>query len=777
MATQQENDCASLETLNRARRRLLRNKPVLNWLFEEIGVGMNIVERFHLGLSEKIKSDGGADLVLSFPVMGADGKPKKRRMYRTITEIISNEEKGEIWCAGAALVYFSGSIRNKKRVLICDNIFDVWRLSHLIGNRTGAKDLLITSSSRPNSIPREFQSRSFFAQFEEIYFGHDGDETGRLAAASFRNYCFADVKQILLPKNKEDWRSILSKNNGFSSFIRLLDQSPFISSGEDPIRESDENGELGEFAIETVNCNGAYVNSRMYYPYMVERRELQQTSHKEGSTEKVVVYSYQTKVVRSDGEVLDIRYLPAPKGTPTNARVLVLSDGTRIDQVPSPNHYATWHVESINEYIRAKRARSETIHRSFDLLLSDLIDHFRRSVWLLFEDDYAILALYSAMSYVYNIFEAIPLLLVYGPKGSGKSELGAAIEQVSFNSKIIGQSSAASTVRILNESRGLIVFDDLESIKLQGEKNGFNEIHQMLKLSYKKKTSKKFITDKSGKTVLLDFFGPKVINNTRGADSILASRMITIQTHKFPFDLKHGRDLTGSSLEFCFNLRNELHSWAMNNCSVIDRHYRSLFPSTGIDRTEEIFLPLKSLALLSAKTDVIEKINRASEQFGLEILVPIGTNDLILEALKSCIAGGYVTEVALPHIQLQIAFLIENKAEYRRGTVSREWKHAQTVGNLLQEYRFRDPQVKVRRARLYGKETRIYKLDKKFVESVLKEISESETATLQKNTKSAFDFCENRNCSDCLYNVCCEEAVPGLRSSKLHRLRRQEGVR
>lgn len=38
----------------------------------------------------------------------------------------------------------------------------------------------------------------------------------------------------------------------------------------------------------------------------------------------------------------------------------------------------------------------------------------------------------------------------------------------------------------------------------------------MLKLSYKKGTGRKAITDKNGKTTIFDFYGPKVVNNTRG---------------------------------------------------------------------------------------------------------------------------------------------------------------------------------------------------------------------------------------------------------------------
>jgi len=77
--------------------------------------------------------------------------------------------------------------------------------------------------------------------------------------------------------------------------------------------------------------------------------------------------------------------------------------------------------------------------------------------------------------------------------------------------------------------------------------------------------------------------------------------------------------------------------------------------------------------------------------------------------------------------------------------------------------------MRVRRARLHGKETRIYKLSRKIVESVMQSLTKKDRIEAKQPAKSPFDFCETIACSSCSFVNVCEETVPGLKSAKIKR--------
>jgi hypothetical protein len=432
------------------------------------------------------------------------------------------------------------------------------------------------------------------------------------------------------------------------SFIELQKTAPVLSCPAP--RDAGSLEQVGDFAVKPANINGAFVNGYLYYPFTVERREMEKTERGGGDATRRVVTSYVTKVVRSDGAVLDVTKLASPRGTPRERQVLALTDGTRIEKEPQISHYATWQLESIQSFIRALQGNRLAPHRPLNELLVELVGHLRRSVWLPYENDYVVLALYAAMSFVYQVFDAIPLLMIRGEKGTGKSELGDAIAKVSCNATVIGQGSAAGVIRLLNEARGLVVLDDLESVGRAMEMTSFGDINQMLKLSYKKGTGRKAITDKSGKTTVFDFYGPKIINNTRGVDPILGSRMLHVQTRRIPDAARLDAPLTGSEADELAQLRDELHTWGMANAKLVYEHYMCLADHKG-GRQHEIVAPLRAIARVSGEENIQASLEEAVErQFARrrKIENPV---DLIKEAIDNCIRRGRPSSFQPPSLR------------------------------------------------------------------------------------------------------------------------------
>jgi hypothetical protein len=181
-----------------------------------------------------------------------------------------------------------------------------------------------------------------------------------------------------------------------------------------------------------------------------------------------------------------------------------------VSRLLQANKYGTWSWPSVSAYLEGgSRARP------LGEILRDVLAHLRSSVWLPYEEDYAILALTVPVTYAQRILDSVPLIFLNGPAGSGKSEMGRAMARVCANAYVCGRSSSASIARFIDESQGFVVLDDLEVI---GEKGGdFTELVQALKLSYNKTTAVKLWTDvKTMRTQLLDFYGVKMINNTQG---------------------------------------------------------------------------------------------------------------------------------------------------------------------------------------------------------------------------------------------------------------------
>ncbi len=160
-----------------------------------------------------------------------------------------------------------------------------------------------------------------------------------------------------------------------------------------------------------------------------------------------------------------------------------------------------------------------------------IIQHLRQ-VLLPRENDYVLAALVVMTSYVQAVFDAVPLVLIVGPPGSGKTELARLMADVGANGVVItGQTSAATAARLIDETGGLVAFDDLEEVRQRSGSAEASNLEQFLKVSYKKETALKQWTDTKGMRVqTLNFFGVKVITNTQGTGEILGSRMFTIRT-------------------------------------------------------------------------------------------------------------------------------------------------------------------------------------------------------------------------------------------------------
>ena len=365
----------------------------------------------------------------------------------------------------------------------------------------------------------------------------------------------------------------------------------FLDSWKEFIEATYLSGAKEErIAYEPVNLGAAFHESKLYYPVQT----LVKKSRYERDGELRTTERIDVVVVRSDRTMQYIEESVDENGNASG--IIRLTDGTLLQKRPSASPHASWSWNAIQEYLDGTYEPEP-----LEMLVRGIHQHLRSKIWLRSPSDYWLLTFAAVTSYVQAVFEAVPLILLNGEGGSGKSELGASMTEVSCNAVMVGQSSAPTIMRLIDAARGLVVIDDLESIgvtKKSGQEK-FSEMVQVLKTSYKKSSATKIITNAKKMTEVMNFYGVKIVSNTAGVDDILGSRMLHVSTTKMPkSELESFLARPKVGVSELKKIRNDLHAWAFENSDQVSRVYEQIVAGSS-QRDEEIAAPLQVIAKLA----------------------------------------------------------------------------------------------------------------------------------------------------------------------------------
>lgn len=531
----------------------------------------------------------------------------------------------------------------------------------------------------------------------------------------------------------KDWTDFWQNGGTVQKFQELLSEATVISA--EVAGESEDTLMPGRFTYNPVDIATAFHRGNLYYPARTLTNVLETTKNESGQSISQLTTKIETVVVRSDHSIQTVVEEPAPRGTPAEDRVLRLSDGTIIESRPKASSYATWTWDSIQTY-----RKGEAKTRPLKELLKEVKAFLRQTVWLPYDYDYDLLTLLVPVTYAQAVFQSVPMVLVVGPFTSGKSALGRAMCRVCANAVTVGQISAAGVARLINETKGFVVLDDLEAIanNTKGNNSQFTELVQALKLSYNKDTSLKVWIDVSRgmKIEKLNFFGVKMINNTSGTDNILGSRMLRVQTRRIPEALKSilanhdAWDSTKLNI-----LRDELHTWTFENVCLIDSTYKRLFPHPT-DRASEISAPLRVFADISEDDDLSKGLEAALEAKQEVIEDPDDPIEVMSEAMKRLVREGY-RSISPTHVVLEMKTLIDQNSNRASTNEISCWEDPAWVGRQLRSHDIIDMNSPASRQWLFGKSLRVYSIKQHFVDQILKNDNNSAD---DYRTKKATDF-------------------------------------
>jgi hypothetical protein len=217
-------------------------------------------------------------------------------------------------------------------------------------------------------------------------------------------------------------------------------------------------------------------------------------------------------------------------------------------------------------------------------------------IWFAESGNYMILALYTLLSYVFPIFDAVPYLHFAGLPGTGKTHAARILAALSFNGHIEVDPTEASLFRTIEATRGLVVLDDQET-GVTNRSHTENPFMTILKTGYKRGARVTRMERRGNEFVPLTFdvYGPKVITNVFGLEDILADRVIPILMREIPSSLQSSINTSPISQNESQPLIDDLFLFAMLHTPAIAKLANEQQTSHKT-RTEEIFWPLYVLA-------------------------------------------------------------------------------------------------------------------------------------------------------------------------------------
>lgn len=734
--------------------RLLSNAAAMQALEAELGIGQRIADRFRLGLSEPYPKSSSTERqvihqdVLVAPVVGEDGRYYSRYVYRHLAPItIDNRiDPPDSWCAGPSETYFSRRCRADDSLIVCENVFDLWTLMALIQDSSLERSHVVIAPTRCGKWPAAWESKEFWVRWRRVNLAirsggkpgedasHDLDKRARTLAQLMDR----DVHRVP-PHDAPDWLAARKSGISYDVFHRLL-KSAMPLKPED--LRVDEAERYTSAASEDLSCS--YQRGFLFEAIRVlERDEI------EGQCSE----RYRTVIVRSDRTLHRIEQMPSPPGTARSERVFrLVPDGALLRRVPTPSTDSTWRWKSVHAYLY-----QAGVAPPLAMLLDQIAAHLRASVWLPFQADYLLLACTVAATYCQQIFEAVPLILVTGAKGSGKTELSIAISKLCANSPgPVGLISAATLTRLVDASHGFVAIDDLEKIMAKrGSDPRFCDLTQTLKLSYKKESAQRMLTDVNQNNELqrLNFFGIKLVNNTSGADDILGSRMLRISTRQMPVGATLAREGRMDS-EQCAQLRDHLHVWAFTHVTEIARTYTQIFPCVST-RNEEIFAPIRVVAQLSGSAALRREVDEAigATRLSTTVSATDAMEDALLAIVTKSITNGRGLRTVVTVLEAQMRLKLREGRQFGKTNTtdisdieSPEW-----IGRQFKDVFAPAGAVPIR-LEMLSRGTRAYQLREDLLERATKAANVQRSELVEVADPRAFCI----SCSTCDYQEICE---------------------
>jgi len=606
--------------------------------------------------------------------------------------------------------HWSRAFRQETRVIIVPDVITYWLLQQTVG--TDVPFLLLTRSGS-NGMPLEWTDESFWTEFVDITVLADDALAGSPCLEMFATMHELDVA-VVAPPDGGDWRSFLRAGRRLSvaELVALVDEAPDASAFVSGRRRGVD---IGRQALATQSFHDVDSEGRILRFIRTEQLETSRSSL--GSED--VRRSASRLVIRSDRSTATFEHLRAPPGTPSYDRILALTNGTRLDCAPSHASASRWSFASVQKYL-AGNAGADGDSRHALAQVRKVIT----TTTGIGGADCDRLSAFVLLSYVFQAFEELPILIVQGGGAGERNRLAKLLAKLCHVGTLVGRVRAASLVRLADEVCGSLILADPGP--LTGP-SGPNEIGRFLISSVVPGVSGEYRKDADGQLRPLRTFGPRVVVRERPAPVALLPDEACVQIGS-PVD--RGRAPAGD--EQIQDVVDGLYVWSMHRIEAFARREASA-PFDARSPLDVILqdagIPVETIA--AGEAAVSECIYDAEQ--------------LMREAVLFCMRDSG-SDLSITRVALEAAL---------RGGQGEEFS-PERVGRWIFKSGVTDPTAPLTRRRLYGHICRIYRLG-------------TPDSYVGAADVDPLAFCASRECGECRYLPVCPSVVPGLIQRKIKR--------
>lgn len=332
-----------------------------------------------------------------------------------------------------------------------------------------------------------------------------------------------------------------------------------------------------------------------------------------------------------------------------------------------------WSLGGLEDYLNGEEAADP------NSLLEQVEELFRTYVDLPDERLYKFLPLWTIGTYFFPLFNSYPYVYVGGIRESGKTKLLTLCHCLAFNSIFSGNMTTPCIYRLIQNGRCSLFIDETEVLSSRYRARAFRNIllngYKTGQLTYRnRQTSEGRYVPES-----YEVYGPKMLANIEGLESVLESRCITIIMRRSLSSDIVQRDVDINAPVWQ-EIRDLIYPFLLENWRTVREIYSELESVEGLyGRDWELWKPILTLAEFfraenglfdEMRAFALEKVEEAAMEDS------VGPETVLVQVLLSLVEeDGYYQ---LSRIRVQMARIYG--FQY--------WLNERYVGSLLRRLGF-----------------------------------------------------------------------------------------